>query len=154
MAREITVHIWCDVCLEDDKREEGQSYTLSIGVGQAKNIELCGSHYAKLVEPIEFVLAAHGVPAEEDHQDVGPTKRRGEPKGKGVWPCPTCGQVYSYNSSMKEHHRTIHGVSLAKTAPHHEVGEFGCPECGKVENTRQRLGIHRRNAHGVQGETH
>lgn len=142
MTRQLQILIWCDA--HPDR--PGDTYTPNHG---RRSLDLCAECQAELLEPLEQLLAEHGV-TESQPARRAPRKAPASPSATqaptgaqdDAWPCPLCDVVKPNDHQLKTHARREHGVLTLQAL-------FGitCPVCGF--QGKGRLGQHTSTRHGL-----
>lgn len=175
MAQELIT--WCDVHMadDDDARVPGVTVEISIDRQPSKLLDICDSHYAEYIAPLEGLLADardSKVPTVPQKAGNG-TKARGAaaagPK-QGEWycldpDCPRHNEPYFYIQSLRSHLANSHGMTQgahekkwgaayprpSRSAPSATPDpKFACPECGREAANAAGLKAHRRTQHPAE----
>lgn len=154
MAREIIVHLWCDPCLAEDQRVEGQELPPlvlpEVPGNRPRVAAVCERHRKELYQPLIDLLTEHGQALDEDGNPTGPRGGSyGKAKGDKAMTCPECGHTSPNKGALSSHVRNMHDTTLAEL-----LGEatLPCPECGQKCGRPQGLAAHRLRSHGVTAE--
>lgn len=136
MAKEIRTFTWCDICLAKGDHVEGTEVTITLSGLKPRLLALCETDANDIIKPLRDIL-----------EDVGqiistttksPTKtasRRAVTESaestenaestEGELSCPACDKRYSVNSSLRNHLRTVHGLTLTQARAQYGAGAGG-----------------------------
>lgn len=127
MAQEVHILRWCDLCIEESKKEPADATPVASRDRQIVDIDLCFNH-RKVLDTF-YDLAALAVPATR--------KKRGlsSPIPRDI-PCPLCDAMFGTRAGMSGHVEDMHGFSVlqyegwtkAKTTG--EPVSVWCKTCG------------------------
>lgn len=153
MARELTMNLWCDVCLAAGDREQAEGeYTITVvGVLQSRPrlVALCERHRKEHYDPIVTLLqdfssvpdaapkatkkaaaaAAASGGREKSAEDPSRGTTAGVLRGGGGEICPKCGHELTGLPGMQRHAVEDHGRTLAQLQG--VPTPFACEETGE-----------------------
>jgi len=143
MAKEVTIHNWCDVCMREDVRTEATTTPeLVVGATKARTLDLCEVHRKELLDPLLNLLKEDGAVADKAQPAAAaarPARRyakwsSGTNSSPGPFDClvPGCtgrhtvangGPGYSPLGALKSHVRYAHNLS-----PVEYEAQYGHPQ--------------------------
>src|SRR4051812_14442603 len=133
MAKEVTVHSWCDIHLaESEGVTRINARTIPVQIeGHSVEIDLCDEHELELVKPLLDVMLAHGAKV---GQTTAPKRAPGEHLPKEQ--CLRCGAEFAIGASLRNHYIVQHGETEADAK-----GEatMWCPECSQGYSSVQGI---------------
>jgi rubredoxin len=141
MAQELIVSTWCDACLAEGERTEGEPVSVALGRSVALILDLCERHRKELVDPLAETLAEHG--RRPDGKPVKRARAAAPVEGTGSErpSCPVCGASPSTFGAMSGHLRRMHGTTVT------EAYGTVCPVCGSDHGH----GTHIARMHQIEG---
>lgn len=145
MAKEVTVHAWCDVHMSHDERVDGVEHTITVDQ-LSRTVDLCAKCATRLLDELVALLRERGAPVEPSvasrvgnqgqrlalRQAAGVGRRYGrEPRsGEREAMCLWCPLTYSSSASSgyARHIKVVHGYATLREA-------FGqtCAVCGSQQ---------------------
>lgn len=112
MAEQLSIHLWCDLCLEEGRKEpaEYRKFPITLGHGPPLGIDLCELHHKQLLQPVLEVLARHGIDLTARPKE----RQRGWRRNTGPYKCHAgCDAAPLKNATTFEVHlRKLHGMTL------------------------------------------
>lgn len=173
MSRQLVIQAWCDVCQrDDDTAVEGQTLQLQLD-GKPRVLELCDTHRAQYVKPLQDLLDELGRKPDSDSAKTSPGKPRKLPpipeaqaepnapqRGRKArqqaqeapapqelspdgYPCIICGHELARADNYRRHLTSVHQL------PTQVLQGDTCPVCG--QQGLSKMGVHVAGQHADMG---
>lgn len=178
MAKEVISYTWCDICLDrDDARVEAEEVTIQLAALKPRVLALCEVHTKEIITPLREILQELGQVDTTATVATTRTPSANRQAGQFFCPEPSCGKMYHYKQSLRNHCRENHGTTLNELLKVHgesqrggdttlpgtdpsAAEEFACDQPGcnvaydpaEYAKPAQALGLHRKKVHGLSGK--